>query len=380
MPLDVAIVGAGPVGATLAALCATSDLEIALFEARGTPARDARTLALSHTSRELLQEARAWPQEAATPITSIHISQKGGPGRTVITAAEQGLPALGYTVAYSRLQETLDDRLRKARVAVHYGHACEDIHLDDSGARLHFTGGGEAHARLLVLADGGANASKIPGVGFSEKDYRQVAVVAALQADRPHGGRAYERFTPGGPVALLPVEQRFALVWTAEPREASRLLALDDAAFLRELQEHFGDRAGCFTTVSGRASFPLKLRMVNISVALHTAIVGNAAQALHPIAGQGLNLGLRDAAALADVLRRCDRSTLGGHAMLDEYRAARRRDTARGVAFTDFLVSMFADARRLPTWGRGLGLAALDLFPPARRLLAERMIRGAPPP
>jgi 2-octaprenyl-6-methoxyphenol hydroxylase len=174
------------------------------------------------------------------------------------------------------------------------------------------------------------------------------------------------------------VEGRFALVWTADPSAASRILALGDEDFLAELQEHFGDRAGRFLQGAGRGSFPLKLRSVNAPVALRTVIVGNAAQALHPIAGQGLNLGLRDAATLADLLAHAQPEAVGESPMLDAYRRARRRDAARGIAFTDFLVTAFTDARRIPTWGRGLGLAALDLFPPARRLLAERMIRGSP--
>jgi 2-octaprenyl-6-methoxyphenol hydroxylase len=263
---------------------------------------------------------------------------------------------------------------------VRYGHACDAIRLEADAVTLRFANGAQAEAKLLVLADGGANATKIPGIAFSEKDYGQAAVVAAVRADRAHGGRAYERFTPGGPVALLPVGERYALVWTCDPAEATRALALADEDFLAKLQEHFGDRAGRFVSVEGRASFPLKLRSVNSNVALRTVIVGNAAQALHPIAGQGLNLGLRDAMALADLLSRTPGDSLGSRAMLAEYRAARRRDASRGIAFTDFLVSTFADARRLPTWGRGLGLAALVLFPPARRLLAERMIRGAPGP
>jgi 2-octaprenyl-6-methoxyphenol hydroxylase len=203
-------------------------------------------------------------------------------------------------------------------------------------------------------------------------------VVAAVRTDKPHGFRAYERFTPQGPVALLPVGERFALVWTASPREAERLLALGEPEFLAELQSHFGDRAGRFLAAAARAAFPLRLRTVNVPIALRTAIIGNAAQALHPIAGQGLNLGLRDAATLAGLLHGTAREALGSAAMLSAYADARRRDASSGVLVTDLLVSAFSDPRRLPMWGRGLALAALDLFPPARRLLAERMIHGAP--
>jgi 2-octaprenyl-6-methoxyphenol hydroxylase len=375
--IDVAIVGAGPVGATLAALLARAGCEARLFEARPGPVADARTLALSHASRERLEAAGGWPRAGVTPIASIHISQRGGPGRTLIEAADQGLPALGYTVAYSALEEALLDRLG---TAVTFDAACAGIALEPDRARLMLASGSELDARLLVLADGGANAAKIPGVAFSQKDYGQVAVVAAVATDRAHAGRAWERFTPQGPMALLPVESRYALVWTATPQEGARLLALDDAAFLAELQQRFGDRAGRFSAPGPRASFPLRLRVVNTPVALRSAIIGNAAQALHPIAGQGLNLGLRDAAELAAIVTAVPREEIGGEAMLREYRDARRRDAMRGAAFTDFLVSAFADPRRLPTWGRGLALAALDLLPPARRLLAERMIHGAPAP
>jgi 2-octaprenyl-6-methoxyphenol hydroxylase len=375
--LDVAIVGGGPVGATLAVLAASSGLSIAVFEARGAPSGDRRTLALSHASRERLEEARAWPAASATPIASIHISQRGGPGRTLLEAAEQGLPALGYTVPYSQLESELARRLPECGVAVRYGAACTGIRLASDAATLELAGGEAVPAKLLVIADGGSSAARIPGVAFTEKDYGQHAVVGALRADRPHGGRAYERFTPQGPMALLPVEDRYALVWTATPERARERLALDEGGFLAALQESFGDRAGRFVSIEARNAFPLKLRTVNSPVALRTVIVGNAAQALHPVAGQGLNLGLRDAAAVADLLRAMPEA-VGSGEMLAAYREARRRDASRGVAFTDFLVSIFSDARRVPTWGRGLALAALDVSPSARRLLAERMIYGAP--
>jgi 2-octaprenyl-6-methoxyphenol hydroxylase len=373
--VDVAIVGGGPVGAALAALAGSRS--VAVFEARAEPSTDARTLALSHASRELLEGAGAWPVEGVTPITSIHVSQRGGPGRTVLEAAEQGLPALGYTVAFSRLEHALDAALDRAGVAVHRGARCRGIALDGDGASVSFEDGREVRARLLVLADGGANASRIPGIAFEEKDYAQVAVVAPLEGDRPHRGRAYERFTPRGPIALLPVGERYGLVWTASPHEAPDLLALEDATFLARLQEAFGDRAGRLLSVGARASFPLRLRRVNTPIALRTAIIGNAAQSMHPVAGQGLNLGLRDAAVLAEAIAATPRKQLGGAAMLAAYRDARRRDAGRGVVFTDALVSLFSDARGLPTIARGLAQAAQDLVPPARRLLARRMIYGA---
>ena len=378
--VDVAIIGAGPVGATLAALASGGDRSIALFEARSEPARDARTLALSHASCGLLGEIDAWPADAATAIASIHISQKGGPGRTVLAAREQGLPALGYTVGYAELQHALDERLARGAIPVHRGESCEAITLSADEARVRFGSGNEVRARLLVLADGGANVTKIPGLAFSEKDYGQSALVATVRTDRFHDHRAYERFTPEGPLALLPVKDRYTLVWTAKPVAAAALVQAPEAEFLAGLQEHFGDRAGRFTRVENRTSFPLKLRSVNAPVALRAVVIGNAAQALHPIAGQGLNLGLRDATALAEVLARDGAADPGERAMLDRYRDTRRRDAARGIAFTDFLVSTFADSRGIATWGRGLGLALLDLVPAARRLLAERMIRGAPSP
>ena len=375
--LDVAIIGAGPVGALLAASLERSGRHAGVFEARPGPSTDRRTLALSHASRERLEELGGWPSES-TPIESIHVSQEGGPGRTLIQARDQGLAALGHTVAYCALEQAQHEGLRASGGSVTFGEACTRIDLDSQRARIGLASGREVDARLLVLADGGANSARIPGLAFTEKDYGQVAVVGTIAADRPHGGRAWERFTPRGPMALLPVGERYALVWTATPRDAARILALEDAAFSKELQSRFGDRAGRFHAPGPRASFPLRLRVVNVPIARRAAVIGNAAQALHPIAGQGLNLGLRDAAQLADVL--AGARDPGDPAVLEEYRAARRRDAMRGVFFTDLLVSVFADARRGPTVARGLALAALDLFPRARRLLADRMIHGAPTP
>lgn len=376
--VDVAIVGAGPVGAALAALLVPGGRSVRVLEARSAPSRDARTLALSQASREVLEAAGGWPGTGVTPIAEIHVSQKGGPGRTLLTTAGQGLDALGYTVSYAALEEVLAERLAALGASVSWGAACESIELDARCATLALADGGRARARLLVLADGGANARRIPGLAYSEKDYGQVAITGPVHTDRPHGGRAYERFTPQGPVALLPVGDRYALVWTATPAAAQEILALDEAAFLARLQAHFGDRAGRFVAAGPRASFPLKLRTINSTIALRTVIAGNAAQAMHPIAGQGLNIGLRDAGTLAAILAADPAGDPGAGGVLDAYRRSRRRDAGRGVAFTDFLVGAFMDERRLATWGRGFALTVLDLLPPARRWLAGRMIHGAP--
>ncbi|MBK7661780.1 MAG: FAD-dependent monooxygenase [Betaproteobacteria bacterium] len=377
--VDVAIVGAGPVGAALAALLAPDGHRVAVIEARAGRSGDARTLALSQSSRDLLEACGAWPEAVATPITEIHVSQKGGPGRTLLHARDAGLPALGYTVSYADVERVLEERLAAMGVEVAYGSPCESIDLAQDAARLTLAGGDVLEASLLVLADGGANARRIPGIAYSEKDYGQVAVTGPVRTDRPHGGRAYERFTNQGPLALLPVGDRYALVWAATPAEGERLKGLPEARFLAELQERFGDRAGRFVSAGQRAGFPLRLRTINSTIALRTAIVGNAAQAMHPIAGQGLNVGLRDARGLARLLAQ-RRDDPGAAAILEAFRASRSSDAGRGVAFTDFLVGAFSDDRLVPTWGRGVALTALDLFAPARRLLATRMIHGARSP
>jgi 2-octaprenyl-6-methoxyphenol hydroxylase len=377
--LDVVIVGAGPVGASLAARLAGSGLAFAVLEARETAAADARTLALSQASRIFLEALDAWPA-AATPIESIHVSQKGGPGRTLITARDQGLPALGYALSHVDLQAALSARLQAQAIDLRRGARVEAIALGDNACVSYTRGGAReiVNARLLVLADGGANAHLLPGIAFSEKDYGQSAVSAHVATDRLHGGRAYERFTSEGPAALLPLGSGFSLVWTAPPAAAERLKGLDEQTFLAELQEHFGDRAGRFISAGARVAFPLKLRTINETIARRTALIGNAARTLHPIAGQGLNLGLRDAEALAGLLLAAESEQVGGAAMLEAYRGLRNRDSARGAFFTDMLVTAFAQRGPLVKWGRGLALTALDCLPPARRLIADRMIFGAP--
>lgn len=383
--VDIAIVGAGPVGAALALLLQDSGLSGVLLEARPGAATDGRTLALAWGSRLILEQCGGWPDDAqSTPIERIHVSQQGAFGRTELTAGESGVPALGYVIPYAALQATLDARLAAASWPVLRGARVNEFVPGSSALGIHYQlegGAGHVAARLLVLADGGANLGRVPGVSVEEKDYGQTALVAQVETDLPHRGVAWERFTPEGPAALLPKGDAksgaYSLVWTSDPHSVEALLALPDDSFLARLAAHFGGRAGRFVAVSRRASFPLRLRVAQPRTAPRVAIIGAAAQTLHPVAGQGFNMGLRDAADLAGVLGRAGRADPGDPAVLKAFAGSRERDARRGVFFTDSLVGLFSTRNPLLTVGRGLGLAALDLLPPVRRALARRMIYGA---
>jgi 2-octaprenyl-6-methoxyphenol hydroxylase len=379
--VDVLIIGAGPVGAALALLLQGSGRSVALLEARAGAATDARTLALSYGSRLILEDAGVWNDSlGATPIEAIHVSHRGAFGRTLLSCRDANVPALGYVLSYASLQQALDRRIEAAGISVHRGARVDGIVPGADEARVSYDLNSASHsmaASLVVLADGGANAGKIPGVRIVEKDYGQTALVGRVTTDKAHGAIAYERFTPLGPAALLPKEDYFSLVWTASPGSVQRLLALDDASFLAELNDHFGHRAGKFLSIARRASFPLKLRYAVPRVAERIAIIGAAAQALHPVAGQGFNLGLRDAADLARLIRRNTGENAGSAALLQRFVSERNADARMGIGFTDSLVRVFSTDNPLLRVGRGLGLAMLDIAPAARRVLVEKMIFGA---
>jgi len=388
---DVLIAGGGPVGAALALALQGSGHSVVLIEARSAdppgarsadsaaapgPGRislsgDLRAIALSHSSRLILERLNAWSGLAATPIETIHVSQQGGFGRTLISAADCGLPALGYVVGYDNLQQSLlavpcsGRRIFGAKLTGFDGSIAL-VQMQD--AELAFT------PRLTVFADG----ARVPDRGAVpaySKDYRQTAVVAAVTTAHAHRGRAWERFTPEGPLALLPYADQYSLVWTASPEGAARLCALDTPAFLAQLHAAFGDRLGAFTEAGVRASFPLSLRYARDETQPHSLSVGNAAQTLHPVAGQGFNLGLRDAWELARLAR--DARDLGSGSFCARYRRARALDRRAGIQFTDSLVGLFSNSNPLLKLGRGAGLLALDLLPFARRFVARRMIYGA---
>lgn len=374
---DLAVIGGGPVGAALALEAARKRLRVQVLESReaGVRATDTRPLALSYGSRLILERSGVWPElDPATPIGRIHISQRGGFGRTEMTAAEAGLPALGYVVDYAGLLARLDARLEDSSVSVVRGARVVSIAHDEASARVEFERDGavdQVIASVVALADGTAAAGD---VDVRTRDYGQVAITAQLEMARPHANTAYERFTADGPLALLPFGSGYALVWTLAPELGEALCSAPAAAFLTALHETFGDRVGRFLAVRDRRVHPLTLRVSHRSTIGRMALAGNAAQALHPVAGQGFNLGLRDAWELATEI-----ASRGADApdVLAAYARRRRIDRAAGVRFTDSVARIFSNDNSALRALRGAGLTSLDCLPIARDYLVRRMIFGA---
>lgn len=369
--VDILIIGAGPVGMTLARALEDGPYQAILVDRRRLETRqdDPRALALSHGARELLEGIGAWPNRAATPIETIHISHRGGFGRTFLDHRDYRLDALGYVVRYPDLAAALARRIPPERIL----EETEILDLTPGASHVSVTlrRHGEIRrleAALVVHAEG--TPADEPGIRVS--DYRQHAVIAEVRPKPAHGRQAWERFTPDGPLALLPLGDDYSVVFTLPPDKADRVMALDDAGFLSALRAQFGGRLD-FTAAGPRARFPLALRMREQVTEGREVWIGNAAQTLHPVSGQGFNLGLRDAWQLAETLLA---KGLGDEA-LAAYDRARRLDRQGGALFTDSIVRAFSSDFAPLKLARGLGLLALDLFPPARHFIAKRMIWGA---
>ena len=376
---DIVIAGAGPVGAVCALALKQGGLNPLVLEARtgNMPVNDKRTLALSYGSRLILERLGVWMHlTEATPITCIHISHKGGLGRAELKAADEGVPALGYVLAYGSLHNALEAALREAGVNVSYGSPVEDMLSGVEGATVK-TGGEhprELAARLAVIADGGRGGNTVKPV-FS-RDYHQIAIVADVMTELPHQGLAYERFTPDGPVALLPKGEGYSLVWVNPPEKAERIMSLDDADFLTALHEHFGGRQGRFVSAGPRARFPLKLDYRGVRAGERVVRIGNASQTLHPVAGQGFNLGLRDAWELAQSCLDTSTESIGSQQQIKAFASSRGKDALPGIGFTDVLVKSFSTSNFFLHHLRGAGLMALQALPPARHFVARRMLFG----
>src|SRR5258708_2556977 len=345
--VDVLIRGAGPVGCTLALALRDCGLRISIFDFFSQKKTSPfRPIALSYASRLILERIGAWEGLAATPIETVHVSQQGGFGRTRLEARDSGVPALGYVAQYADLVATLH-------------------------SQIEFQGIPKTEEPVPALCEVHAEGSA-PDAG--EKRYSQDAVVGLVRLASPAGSTAFERFTPEGPPALLPHPGRYALVWSAQPERAQWLAGIPEKSFLAELSAAAGSRIGTPIAAEGRSVQPLALRVRPARTGERSVYIGNAAQTLPPVPGQGLNLGLRDAADLAQILRRV--SDPGDAATLARYAAARRFDAQAIIRVTDLLAGAFLGSGRFARAARAAALTVLDVFPAPRRFFARRMIYG----
>lgn len=398
---DVLIVGGGLVGSALALALADADLHIGLIEARPLlanldPDYNERSVALSEGSCRILRGLGVWDdlRRELMPIRSVHVSEKGRFGSTRLEAGHYGLDRLGCVALNRHLGEVFASRLHEqGNLTLLAPARLNAIVTDADSATVRIELNGEEQTlgtRLLVAADGtGSFVRDALGVSAHREDYGQVAVIANVTPGKDHQGIAYERFTPQGPVALLPLpERRCALVWTQSPEEAEQTMRLDDEAFMRALEAHFGYRLGRFEKTGVRQAFPLALWRAESMVAQRAVVIGNAAHTLHPIAGQGLNLALRDVADLTSLLVDGGALEPGDHEGLAMYEEMRKQDVDRVITYTDGLLRLFTQPSPLMGHIRGAGLAFVDRCPPLRRLMARqgmglassrsRLVRGLP--
>jgi 2-octaprenyl-6-methoxyphenol hydroxylase len=371
---DIAICGAGPVGMALAALLVRHGTEpnrIALIDGKtiDQTAKDPRSIALSYGSRQILEEVGAWPA-AANPIAQIHVSRRGHFGRTLIDCKDYALPALGYVTRYGALAAALAAGNSQTGITqfrpAHLASASEQ----KDAVELRLADGRRFTADIAVQAEGGVFSGQT--AKSLRRDYDQTAIVAQVTSTAPIAHRAFERFTDEGPLALLPQDDGYALVWCTRPVTAEKLIMLPDADFLDQLQQAFGSRLGRFISVTQRSAYLLGLN-ARPALSARTVAIGNAAQTLHPVAGQGLNLGLRDAAVLARLL-----AQQASPGMLERFARSRRSDRSLTIHLTDAMARVFAGAPEgaVTQTLLGLSLGIVDAFKPAKRMLAEQMMFG----
>ncbi len=401
-PLRVAVIGAGPVGLSMALHLQRlgAGVDVTVFDAMPDPnaaLADPRVLALSEGSRQLLAAAGAWPDAAATAITRIHVSQ-AAPGlaalpRVWLSAQEAGLPALGYTLRYGELLKALQAAALHAGIRVQYGqpmHALpaeggvllRQASAEDEGPRARAQGlpaeSPAATCELALLAEGGAFHTQTPRA--LRHDYHQTALVGRVRCDRPHAGLAFERFTADGPVALLPCGAAHALVWCVAPAQVEILRGMDNAAQIAALQARLPAACGRVVELQITGSYPLGLNAAWHARQGRIVQLGNAAQTLHPVAGQGLNLGLRDAATLGQwlgwTLAQSPHPNHDLDALLLRYDRARLPDRAALVSLTDLLARGFTWQAPGSAAIRAGFLASLALLPPLRQMLQDRMVFG----
>ncbi|NBA97210.1 2-octaprenyl-6-methoxyphenyl hydroxylase [Pseudomonas sp. R5(2019)] len=390
--VNIAIIGGGLVGASLA-LTLQADAKargwkIMLIEpfAPGDswqPSYDARSSALSFGTRQIYERLGIWQQisRRAEPIRQIQVSDRGRFGATRLTALEEGVPALGYVAENAWLGQCLWHALDHEVVSWRCPAQVIRMQPLEDGYRLSLNDDTTLDCDLAVLADGGrSDLREQLGIHVSHRPYHQSALIANITPSASHCGQAFERFTDDGPMALLPLpENRCALIWTRTGMDAKRLVDVDERSFLAELQGVFGYRLGALQQVGVRHLYPLALIEAREQVRPHLVVLGNAAHSLHPIAGQGFNLSLRDVQSLAEALLKGPQ-TPGDFTTLQAYRERQRLDQKLTVGFSDQVTRLFGSSQPLLAAGRNLGLLGLDLLPPAKRWFARQaMGLGARP-
>jgi 2-octaprenyl-6-methoxyphenol hydroxylase len=391
---DLVIAGGAMTGATLALMLARrfgDGLSIAVVEPYlaehcDHPGFDARSIALSYGTVELLRQVDLWGElaDVATPIQHISVTDQGHAGMTEIDAQDHQLSALGYVVELAEVGRIYTHLLKAtASITLLSEHKIAKITRELDRVELSLDDGARLTTRLLVAADGAqSQCSREIGLQLEEHDFEQVALVTNIGLSQPHHGQAFERFTPSGPLALLPMsDNRMSLVWCVSPSRAEQLKILDDRAFLQQLQQQFGWRLGALDKVGARVTYPLLMRSRAQIISHRFAVVGNAAQTLHPIAGQGFNLGIRDAATLVDCLwdqRDAPSGDLGCYAGLDAYRQRRQSDRELTMNMTASMVHLFSNSYWPTTVGRNLGLMAMNHLPAMKAPLLKRTLGLVP--
>lgn len=386
--MNVIIVGGGMAGATLAlAISSLSQgkLSVSLIEASlpegKHPGFDARAIALAHGTCQYLAKIGVWPAftDCVTPITHVHVSDRGHAGFVNINANDYHIPALGNVIELHEAGTRLFSLLRKAPgVTLHCPAKVEKIHREQDSVTVILDTGETVSGALLVAADGSHSlVGKACNMQWQQDDYGQVAIIANVKTAIDPKGQAFERFTEFGPLALLPMSHgRSSLVWCHHQEHVGTITAWDDATFINKLQTAFGWRLGKIEVAGTRHCYPLALRKALNPVSHRVVLVGNAAQTLHPIAGQGFNLGIRDVMQLAKIVMKAHREQqdIGRYALLSQYQQARAIDREKTVTMTDGLVRVFAN-RCIPLIvGRNLGLMAMEMLPPVRDVLARQTL------
>lgn len=383
MKSDIAIIGGGLVGASLAlalqAQAKQRNWRISLIEpfppgASYQPSYDVRASALTYGSRLIYERLGIWSAVASRcqPITDIHVSDRGHFAATRMSAKDENVPALGYVVENAWLGHCLWNALDKAHIDWHCPAQVEHIRANEQGYQLSLQDGRQLQTGLAILADGGrSNLREQLGIHAQVTPYAQTAIISTVTPQKAHNGLAFERFTALGPMALLPLpENRCVLIWTRPPHEAERLAALSDADFLAELQDCFGFRLGAFRQVGSRHLYPLNLIQSTEQVRRNLVVLGNSAHSLHPVAGQGYNLSLRDAMSLAEHLLSSPHAP-GELSTLQAYLASQQADQDLIIGFSDRSTRLFSNSQPLLAGGRALGLLSLDLCPPIKSIFTR---------